>query len=192
VSAFDYLGPLVSILIGLVIADLAHSLHKLFRAKDRVRWHWHPFAAALAVVLSTLSVWWGMSFFDRPGTVIPMGVFLLQMAALTLLYLSASAALPDEVPAEGIDLRAYYVQVRRYFWTLYTGLLVLSIVTSIALTLVLPGGNLWGTLFLNRWGAVVIGITISLAVVRKDWWHSLWLVVLPLWMLIIWSGKTLG
>ena len=59
-----------------------------------------------------------------------MGGFLPDFATLLLLFFIASAALPDEVPAEGLDLRAYYFENRTYFWTLFL-LLVISTSASV-------------------------------------------------------------
>lgn len=64
-TPFEYLLALVSILIGLAVADLATCMHRLLRARSRVRWDWLPLASALIVMLLILQFWWG---FYRLGT----------------------------------------------------------------------------------------------------------------------------
>jgi H+/Cl- antiporter ClcA len=59
-SPFEYLLALVSILIGLAVADLSSSLHRLLRARRRVRWDWLPLAGAFLVILLILEFWWNL------------------------------------------------------------------------------------------------------------------------------------
>jgi hypothetical protein len=54
--AFEYLLSLVSILIGIALADIALSVHRLLRSDGAVRWHWHPIAAAAIIVLLVLDL----------------------------------------------------------------------------------------------------------------------------------------
>ena len=44
----------------------------------------------------------------------------------------ASATLPDEVPAEGLDLDAYYFANRTYFWTLFLLLAVSTTASTVS------------------------------------------------------------
>lgn len=145
-SAADYVATFVSIVLGLALADLATSLHKLLRAGRRVKWDYLAPLAALGTVLAVVAGWWEL--YDAfPGKV-SMSTFLPFLVSLMLLFLLAAAALPDEVPAEGIDLRAYYLGHRTYFWGLFT-LFLLSTVIADILSPTSPG---WRTvLFEARW-----------------------------------------
>ncbi|MET0294591.1 MAG: hypothetical protein ABW042_06190, partial [Phenylobacterium sp.] len=116
-SASDYVSSFVAIVLGLAVADLAASLHRLLRARARVKWDHMPLLAALGAGLSCVSGWWGL--YDDFSGQVSLVEFLPTLVVLVLLFLLASAALPDEVPAEGIDLRAYYMENRRYFWGLF-------------------------------------------------------------------------
>ncbi len=79
----------MAVVLGLAIADMATSLHKLLRNRRRVRWDW---------VLAQVAPYF---------------------VVMVLLFLTASAALPDEVPEEGIDLGRYFDENRGYFLSLY-------------------------------------------------------------------------
>lgn len=128
-TASEYVAAFASIILALAVTDLATSMHRLLRARKRVRWHWLPLSLALLILLSTVQFWW--VFFDvwRSRTSFTLGGFLPDFLTLLLLFFIASAALPDEVPADGLDLDAYYFENRTYFWTLFL-LLAVSVTAS--------------------------------------------------------------
>lgn len=118
-TRLEYLLPLVSVLIGLAIADLVASLHRLLRAKDRVRWHWLPLHWAAVTFLILLAYWW--SFYDVAQAAVWNNLFAFgsHIALLIILYLVAAAALPDRADEGDLDLLEDYLRQRRYFFGLY-------------------------------------------------------------------------
>ncbi|MCF2515398.1 hypothetical protein LVY65_10025 [Sphingomonas sp. G124] len=122
-DTFEYITALVAVVIGLAIADLATSLHRLLRYRKIVRWDWVAPVAALLMLLELFNLWWRWRGFmgTTTGEVIPY--FL----ALILIYLAASISLPDEMPAEGIDLARYFDENRSYFWLVYATYVALLI-----------------------------------------------------------------
>lgn len=92
-------------------------------------WDWLAPLAALLVLLELFNLWWKWHGFT--GTT--LGEVVPYFAVLLLLFLAASAALPDEVPAEGLDLRVYSRDTHSYFWSVYT-LYVLSWIVLRTLT----------------------------------------------------------
>jgi len=180
-QAFEYLVGLVSILVGLALADLALSLHKLLRARARVQWHWHAPAAAVILVLLVLDFWWGMRQLERTGVTMTIGLFLPMVVALFVFFLLAAAAFPDEVPADGLDLRAYYLENSRYFWTLFA-LFVLLVSLHIA-TITIQRFDARPDMLVRLAAAlmpnaVAIALAATLALVRRPWWHSAGLLFL--------------
>ena len=118
-TRIEYLLPLVSVLIGLAIADLVASLHRLLRARDRVRWHWLPLQWAAVTFLILLAYWW--SFYDVAQAAVWNNLFAFgsHIALLIILYLVAAAALPDRADEGNLDLLQDYLRQRRYFFGLY-------------------------------------------------------------------------
>ena len=114
---FEFLTAFVAILIGLAVADLATSLHRLLRARDRVKWDWATPAAAAMVAIQVMAQFW-VFWFSRGERIYTFASTFALTAVLVLAFLVASAVLPDEVPAEGIDLRVFYEKNRRYLWSL--------------------------------------------------------------------------
>ena len=129
-TAGEYVAAFASIILALAVADLATSMHRLLRARRRVQWDWLALAAALLILIGTVQFWWLFFEIWSAGNRFALGGFLPDFVTLLLLFFIASAALPDEVPAEGLDLRAYYFENRTYFWTLFL-LLVISTSASI-------------------------------------------------------------
>jgi len=41
-SKFEIMATLITIVFGLMLADLFTSLHKLIKARKIVKWHWLP------------------------------------------------------------------------------------------------------------------------------------------------------
>jgi hypothetical protein len=116
-SGFEYLTAFVAILIGLAVADLATSLHRLMRARDRVKWDWATPAAAAMVAIQVMAQFW-VFWFSRSERGYTFASIFALTCVLALVFLIASAVLPDEVPVEGIDLKAFYEKNRRYLWGL--------------------------------------------------------------------------
>ncbi len=50
ISSFEYITALVSVVVGLAIADMATSLHRLLRNRRRVRWDWVAPLAAVVIL----------------------------------------------------------------------------------------------------------------------------------------------
>ena len=114
---FAYLAAFVSVILALAVGDWVQSLHRLIRARDRVRWSAIAILAALLVFLAILEEFFGLwriagaerfTYLDLLALVIPP--IILSLAAMTVL--------PDEVPAEGIDLTQHYMDNRRILFLL--------------------------------------------------------------------------
>ena len=124
----DYISVFSAIVIGLAVAELATSFHKLMRHRQRVRWDWIIFAAALLVLLNLVAVWWVTLLWYGDVKNMKIAAYLPDLAILLVLFLATAAILPDEVPAEGLDLRTFYLSNSPYFWTLITIFVALTII----------------------------------------------------------------
>jgi hypothetical protein len=133
-SLVERVGVLVAIVLGLALAELGTSFHRLMRAGKRVRWDWMSPTLAFVMLLEAVQFWWLSQSWYANATELHLIEFLPRLLILLLIYLLAAAALPDEVPEEGINLRTFYVETSRYFWALI-GLLTLGIMIFLV-----PGG----------------------------------------------------
>ena len=136
---FSYLSAFVTIVLAVAIADMVQSTHRLIRARRRVKWDIVPliFAASIAagVVSEFFSLWATFKV-----TEISFGALMWILAVPTLYALLAYSVLPDEVPAEGLDLTQFYRGERRTWVVIFALAVVLDVVRS---TLLLAHRREW-------------------------------------------------
>ena len=128
----EYVLSLMAIISGLAITDLVASLHRLLRARQRVQWDWLTLlVAAFAGMALTVSwfISWRVNVVENYNPTF-WRFFFLTLGQLVPLYLAAAAALPDEVPAEGVDLKQFYAENCRYIWGALAAMMVMFIITG--------------------------------------------------------------
>ena len=166
-----------SIIVGVAVTDQMISLNRLLRVRRHVRWDWAAPAVALLALLTVVQVWWSIA--QPSGGPVTIGQFLPTLLELILLFLLCSATLPDEVPAEGLDLRRYYSDQAPNIWTLFALALAGGFVTN-QLTIAAAGKWNVSRLINNSADVVVLGLMISLIFVQRRWWHAFGLLVLAI------------
>jgi hypothetical protein len=117
IRAFEYAIGVFAVLIGLAIADIATSFHRLLRSKSAVKWDPLALTAALYAVCMAIYMWfdlWGVRNFAATRNFV---FYLLLFAELFVLFLVAASSLPDEA-STSVDLREFYAANRRNFWLL--------------------------------------------------------------------------
>jgi hypothetical protein len=136
-DAFGYLSVLISIIIGLAIAQVLQGYRALLLARGRI----HPDPAPLIwsglVLLFASQAWWAsFGLNDRTSwDFLDFVVILIQMG---LLYMLAAVVLPD-VPAEHpVDLTRHFERHRRTFFIFLIAMLASSIAKDAVLVHRLP------------------------------------------------------
>jgi hypothetical protein len=117
-SIADFVLAFVGIIIGLGVADLLVSVHKLLRAGRRVKWHWATPVLAILMLLVTLVLWWWSFVWFSDIQSETIAAFFPRFGVLIAAFLMMAAALPDDVPDSGIDLRQFYFSSRIHLWSL--------------------------------------------------------------------------
>jgi hypothetical protein len=173
-SPRDHAILLVTVIVGLGLSELLAGLHRLVRARHRVRWHPLPLLWAVLALILVSNYWWGV-YLGLTGVENShsAGSFLLGLLMPILLYLVCAATLPAaNVVVDGLDLRAAYYEEAGYFFTL----LLLYVLVSAVQVVIAAGAWQWSALNLARLG---IGLLIApLIWLRRPWCH--WAVVLLL------------
>ena len=131
-SKLEIIATLITIVFGLMLADLFSSLHKLIKARKIVKWHWLPLLNAWYLFIIILKNWWSLTSIEEYSMI----KFLAFAHILILLYLSVSIVLPDKIQNNGINLKEYYFQHHKYYWGLMTAALFGSMLISIVTELV--------------------------------------------------------
>lgn len=184
-SQLEYLTTFVAIVIGIAVTNLMTSLHRLIVARRQVRWHPLPLLWVALLFLLVIAYWWGNYHVFQENDV--LFLFAFELLGPILLFLAAGAALPDDAPsrpsatlsavtasasseandesagdARGAELNllAYYVQQRRYFFAM-VGLFLLHETVDVLLhRLVDPayGGGTAGTMAFRLAGVGLCGV----------------------------------
>ena len=115
--AFEYALGLYSVVMGLAIADIATSFHRLLRHRLQVRWDPLVLLATLLALLVVIGMWFDLWGVREVVSTRHYLFYLVMVGELFLVFLIAAASLPDE-HAGATDLCAFYEENRGYFWTL--------------------------------------------------------------------------
>ena len=188
-TPFVYILPLVSVLVGLAVADLAISLHRLLRARRRVRWDALPLATAVLAVLAVLELWWNLYASQEATFLTTLGGFLLFAVQLLILFLLNAAALPDTVPDDGLDLRAFYDENGSYFWSLYAAYVLFIMVTNVIGAL---GGDLSDVFRRIAANLPLLVLFVALARFRNRVFHAVAVAAVLALFLFEWSQLSLS
>lgn len=136
-DAFSYLSVLLSIILGLAIAQVLQGYRSLFLAKGRVRLHWPVLIWSGLILLFAAQAWWA-SFGLRERadwTFLSFAVILLQMI---MLYMLAALVLPDVAPEQHVDLSGHYELHHGAFFGFLIAMLATSVTKDVVLDHRLP------------------------------------------------------
>jgi hypothetical protein len=112
---FEFLMVLVSIIVGLGIAEILTGVARLLRARAEVRYYWVHGVLTVVIFVSMLQQWWEIwGLRDTPSWSF---LALLQMLVAPIcLFLIAHLMLPDQL--RGAELEGYYHGPMRPVWVL--------------------------------------------------------------------------
>lgn len=176
VTPFDYFMIFVTIIIALAIEAVAKDIDTLIAARHRIRWHWMALATALNSILLILSQFWLFWALRQHSPFNNYLRALSPVATMLVLFLAASAALPSQVPDEGLDLREWYFANRARYWGLGVALMGCFTVTNaiVYATHAVPGPL---PLIFMAQNAVIAVLCGTLIWTRAAWWHGLCIVL---------------
>ena len=175
----EYLLALVGIVLGLALADLAYSAHRLIRRRAEVKFDAAPILCALIAALLVFLNFWGDYAVLHGMTEAPLWSIMPNLTLLFLNYLIAAAALPDEWDGE-LDLWTFYLQNRRQFWVL---LAIAGIVAT-----AYNAAHSWPPTLMDVISCVVTLVFAAVACLTRRRWLQLSLLVIFLASLAISSA----
>ena len=108
---------LVSIILGIAVADVLAHVQKLIHARDRVQWDALPLLWTTIGVLWLFNYWWAVGVgLDGSPNVHVAGGFVLLAIPPVLLFLMSTSVLPRKVPDKGpISMRDEWANNRSVF-----------------------------------------------------------------------------
>lgn len=168
-SPFDYAVGLVSILVGLALADVAASLHKLLRQGRSVRWDGRIILSVAFVIITITGMWFAVWSIRNVKAVLSFPFYLSVFLEFMVLFLVCAACLPDEA-VDSRDLGAFYENNRRYLWSLFALFQISYFLHWIYFVGIRVSER--GELFVR--GAIVLiplALFLLLANIRARWFH---------------------
>ena len=160
-DAFSYLSVLLSIILGLAIAQVLQGYRAMLLAKGRVR---HSIVVLIwsgLLLIFVAQAWWA-SFGLRDHTEWNFLTFVVILLQMGLLYMSAALIFPDISSAGSVDLGEHFEEHRGAFFGFILAMLGASLLKSIALDGRLPARA--DLLFHLVLGAIsVVGILVRSA-----------------------------
>jgi hypothetical protein len=98
VDEFGYLSVIISVILGLSIAQLLQGISQVINARDRVRMYWPTMAWTVLLLLVDIQAWWAM-FGYRNRHAWTFVQFTIVLFEAIMLYLLAAIVLPN-IPNE--------------------------------------------------------------------------------------------
>lgn len=168
----EYLIIFSAILIGLAVADLSLSLHRLLRQGRDIKWHPIVPIMGFIVLCLILNLWWGLYRGFSQTDEITFLEFLPQVFMLLTLFLLAATVFPDEKLPKGASLKDFYLDHRTHFWSLFAAYLAL-VVINVTIGGVREGWDFNTHLSRSLGNAIGIGICGLLIWTRRMIFHWL-------------------
>jgi len=164
-----------SIIAGLGLADLITSLHRLLRARTLIKWHWIPIVHAFAAFQTMINIWYNVQIdLASPLVATSMG-FFIWLIPIILLLLVMLAVLPDHQPSAPFDIYSWYIEHRKYYYTLLT-LFIISI--SINRSLLEEAQSYW-------YLPLILVVPLAMLIFTKKFWlHAMVTILIVLFLLI--------
>lgn len=134
---FGYLSVLISIVLGLGIANLLTGLAALIRRRSNIEMYWPVPIWMVTLFLIHVQMWWAM--FDlRKVEHWTFPNFLVVLMMPVLLFLMTALIVPDVPSGEIANLRGGYFREARPFFLIAVALLVCSLLRSVLISGALP------------------------------------------------------
>lgn len=113
-SLFEFLMVLVSLIVGLGIAELLSGIARIIRKKDEVKLYWVHSLFIAVIFLALLQTWWEIWGVRETPSWTFVGLMLMLGGPIGL-FLISHLAFPEQLA--GVDLRTFYYQsMRPVFW----------------------------------------------------------------------------
>ena len=176
-EVFEYLGVLVSVVIGLAITHLVSGTTGVVQERDKIRIFWVHQVWVLNIFLYLAFFWW-FFFGWAPLNTWSMGVFWLLLGYALVLSLLAGMLYPTRGAVN--DFKEYFFRHHRWFF----GLQVVAVAFDVAEVLLKAQLGLRAVpmAYFPFIGVVLIGSIVGM-VTRSPMYHSLYVVFYLFWQL---------
>jgi hypothetical protein len=115
-SLFEYLGVLISVVMGLGITHLLTGISKVIQHRDTVRVYWVHVLWTVNILLYIIVIWWGLFWWSKLPEWSFFEFLFVTLYAIAL-FLLAALLYPWDIPLD-FDFRRYFLENRAWFFGL--------------------------------------------------------------------------
>ena len=186
-SVFEYLGVLISVVMGLGVTHVLIGISKTIHHRDTVRVYWVHLWWAVNVLFYVIAVWWGMFWWSTLGEW-TFFQFLFVIAYAIILFLLASLLFPWDMD-DDFDFERHFYDNRRWFF----GILFLAWCIDIPETILKAEGGLRALpAAYTAWVTALLVLAAYAAWTDSKRYHSFYAVFWLVWVLGYLSLTTLN
>ncbi len=170
-------ATLISIVIGLGLAEMFGNLYRLIRNRGRVSWDVLPLAWMATLFFLILNYWWALFLrlnrSEKANTVAEFGLIL---TSPILLFLATAIVLPNFAADDDWDMRRDYEAQRKVIALTFALYQVSTFTTALVI-----GTMAWNFLSIVR--VVIFALLVSMLVTNRRRWD--WVVVLAIMIALL-------
>ncbi len=177
-ATIEYIAILVSIMVGLAMAEILRGVADSLRHRSTVTVYW-PLLVVASLILA-MAIWtvrWLWLAEDQDSWT--WGELMLSLAPGFLIFVMARLTFPQELANS--DLRAYYFEQSRVIWGLAALFVVMAEIRVLTLDATVPQSDAGGVAHALRLGA--FSLCMILAVSKRPKVHEVGLAIAILLMI---------
>ena len=186
-GVFEYLGVILSVIMGLGVTHILAGLSKTIHNRKSVKVYWVQALWGINVLIYIITIWWGMFWWSNQQEWSYFQFLLLILYAI-FLFLAASLIFPWDI-SEDFDFESHFFHTRPWFFGVF----------ALAWCIDIPETMAKSTIGLRELPAdyLVLAIPhITLSVVAAFWtnrkFHSFFAIFWPLYTVGYLSVTTLA
>ena len=116
-GVFEYLGVLLSVIMGLGVTHLLGGLSKTIHHRTTVKLYWVHTLWALNILIYIVIIWWGMFWWSNQQEWSFFQFLLLTLYAIVLFF-AASLLFPWDL-SENFDFERHFFETRPWFFSIH-------------------------------------------------------------------------
>ena len=177
-DAFAYLSVLLSIILGLAIAELLLGYKSLLLARGSLKLYAPPLIWSATMLVLAIHFWWAsFGLADRENW--DFAAFTAVLMQTVMMFMGASLLLPKTPPGQSIDLRAHYYREAGPFFSFGLLFIVFGFIKDWLLDQRIMSGGLPMVFFL-----LFLAMTLLALFVRRPRVHEILAPVMALAILL--------
>jgi hypothetical protein len=136
-NEFSYLSVLLSVILGLAVAQILKGFRGLLLSRTRIKIYWPVIAWAILILFMCFQSWWAMfGMRARHDWTFPQFAIVLLQTIVT--YMLAGLVFPDLTGEEVVDLKESFYAHRAWFFAFGFAAIAVSVIKELILEGRLP------------------------------------------------------